>query len=384
MRYFDKAFFRFLIVFLFIIAISVTVISYVRAQTLININTASLIQLDTLPGVGPATALSIIDNRPYAAASEISRADGIGEPGSSSYENIINLITVGVTSPAPEVETPSSVANSSSSSGDDQVSSAPIYSELKTTDRSIKINIGKDRTGSVGSPIFLRAEVNLPNIQSGDFRWNFGDGSIGYGKEVVHVYEYPGEYVAVMTLGSMGGDQARINIKIIDPEFSITIATPEVIEIKNNSKHEASLSGRLVAVGETYFAFPHDTFVKPGASISFSSLVTGLFPRDASSVSLLTVGHVEQPKLMAKIEQEKSKQIASIQGKIASLEEQVLARAVPAKTPTNRKEPLVARTVLAPEETQAALTIEAVENIEPKESKAGWFEKIKRFLLGSR
>ena len=383
MRYFDKAFFRFLIVFLFIIAISVTVISYVRAQTLININTASLIQLDTLPGVGPATALSIIDNRPYAAASEISRADGIGEPGSSSYENIINLITVGVTSPAPEVETPSSVANSSSSSGDDQVSSAPIYSELKTTEKSIKINIGKDRTGSVGSPIFFKAEVNLL-IQNGEFRWNFGDGSVGYGKEAIHVYEYPGEYVVVMTLGSMGGESVRINVKVIDPEFSIVIATPEVIEIKNNSKHEASLSGRLVAVGEIYFAFPHDTFVKPGASIFFSSAVTGLFPRDASSVSLITVGHVEQPKLMAKIEQEKLKQIASIQGKIASLEEQVLARAVPAKTPTNRKEPLVARTVLAPEETQAALTIEAVENIEPKESKAGWFEKIKRFLLGSR
>ena len=377
MRYFDKAFFRFLIVFLFIIAISVTVISYVRAQTLININTASLIQLDTLPGVGPATALSIIDNRPYAAASEISRADGIGEPGSSSYENIINLITVGVTSPAPEVETPSSVANSSSSSGDDQVSSAPIYSELKTTEKSIKINIGKDRTGSVGSPIFFKAEVNLL-IQNGEFRWNFGDGSVGYGKEAIHVYEYPGEYVVVMTLGSMGGESIRINVKVIDPEFSIVIATPEVIEIKNNSKHEASLSGRLVAVGEIYFAFPHDTFVKPGASIFFSSAVTGLFPRDASSVSLITVGHVEQPKLMAKIEQEKSKQIASIQGKIASLQEQVLARAVPAKTP------IIARTVLAPEETETALAVEAVENIEPKESKAGWFEKIKRFLLGSR
>jgi competence protein ComEA len=37
----------------------------------ININKASLSELDTLSGVGPVTAQKIIDNRPYAAVADI-------------------------------------------------------------------------------------------------------------------------------------------------------------------------------------------------------------------------------------------------------------------------------------------------------------------------
>lgn len=38
---------------------------------LVNINTASEAQLDTLPGIGPVTAQKIIDNRPYESGEEL-------------------------------------------------------------------------------------------------------------------------------------------------------------------------------------------------------------------------------------------------------------------------------------------------------------------------
>jgi len=41
------------------------------ASALININNASLAELDTLPGVGPVTAQKIINNRPYATVDEL-------------------------------------------------------------------------------------------------------------------------------------------------------------------------------------------------------------------------------------------------------------------------------------------------------------------------
>ena len=63
---------------------------------LININTATASELDTLPGIGPTTAQKIIDyrtqNGPFVNAEDIINVSGIG-PG--TYERIKTLITVG-------------------------------------------------------------------------------------------------------------------------------------------------------------------------------------------------------------------------------------------------------------------------------------------------
>jgi competence protein ComEA len=63
---------------------------------LININTASSAELDTLPGIGPTTAQKIIDyrtqNGPFISIEDIINVSGIG-PG--TYEKLKDLITVG-------------------------------------------------------------------------------------------------------------------------------------------------------------------------------------------------------------------------------------------------------------------------------------------------
>lgn len=62
---------------------------------LININTADLEELDTLPGVGPTTAQHIIDYRvehgPFNAIEDIMNVSGIGP---STFDQIKDLITV--------------------------------------------------------------------------------------------------------------------------------------------------------------------------------------------------------------------------------------------------------------------------------------------------
>ncbi|HVN14908.1 MAG TPA: helix-hairpin-helix domain-containing protein [Anaerolineales bacterium] len=63
---------------------------------LVNINTATLDELDTLPGIGPTTAQKIVDYRtqhgPFQRIEDIMNVSGIGP---ATFDKLQNLITVG-------------------------------------------------------------------------------------------------------------------------------------------------------------------------------------------------------------------------------------------------------------------------------------------------
>jgi len=67
-----------------------------RSASLININTATVEQLDTLPSIGPVTAQSIVTYRqqhgPFQHIEDIMNVPGIGPV---TFEKIQNFITVG-------------------------------------------------------------------------------------------------------------------------------------------------------------------------------------------------------------------------------------------------------------------------------------------------
>lgn len=64
-------------------------------NNIININKATQTELETLPGIGPSTALKIInyreENGKFSNVEDLKNVNGIGE---NKYENIKNLISV--------------------------------------------------------------------------------------------------------------------------------------------------------------------------------------------------------------------------------------------------------------------------------------------------
>jgi competence protein ComEA len=61
------------------------------SSSLIDLNTATLEELDGLPEIGPALAKRIVEGRPYGAVEELLRVKGIGP---AVYDEIKHLITV--------------------------------------------------------------------------------------------------------------------------------------------------------------------------------------------------------------------------------------------------------------------------------------------------
>ena len=60
-----------------------------NATSLININTASLAELETLPSVGQVTAQAIIEARPYKKIEDLMNVKGIGETTFSKLKDKI-------------------------------------------------------------------------------------------------------------------------------------------------------------------------------------------------------------------------------------------------------------------------------------------------------
>lgn len=158
-----------------------------------------------------------------------------------------------------------SINSGSLSSGGQSASSVSITS---SDSGKLEISAGSDRLTSPGSPIIFQAIIKKNTTQGKpSFSWSFGDGYVGEGSRVSHVYKYPGDYVVV--LSAKAGEVysiSRVKVKVAESNFSIS-ETEEYIEISNNSSSEINLfQWKLTSRGRG-FIFQPDTIVLPKSKL---------------------------------------------------------------------------------------------------------------------
>lgn len=323
-------------------------------------------------------------------------------PTPGSLNATVSSPGTSTTSPSTATEE-NATAGASSSQGSSSSASSAHYgatsvSTLEVTP-SFEVNAGRDRLGTVASPLEFKAETNIDYTRNSIFVWNFGDGSEGVGEVVSHTYMYPGEYALVLNVsGQKSKAVSRVNVKIIDPKLAISYASAERIEIVNNSKNEANLFGRALVVRDKVFTFPKDTIIKAGQKISFGANATGLYPKTSHDVMILILGENNgSTNIAARIEKQKLEQIISISTELAGLQNKLTEltggeKVAPAPTfteseigaPTENVEvenegekEMVAEV----HETQTALVLDATTGVKSSRIR-DWFTVIKKFFLG--
>ncbi len=154
----------------------------------------------------------------------------------------------------------------------------------------IKAYAGEDKTVTVGAATEFRGQafgLKDEPLDNARYLWTFGDGASKEGKNITHVYQYPGEYIVALNVSS--GEYSASDymlVKAIPNQVFISeikTGTDSFIELENKSKEEIDISGCQIKynnppsgeAGQT-FIFPQSTRIRPNAYLVIPSSVSGI------------------------------------------------------------------------------------------------------------
>ena len=274
-------------------AYSYAILSSDATTTVVNYPAYSGTVIDTVMSLGNTSETLKIIDASGAIIDTVSYNSSMGANGDGNSLQKINGVwsakspTFGYpnvssaqSSSSSSQESQSSSANSSSSSAEAVVASGSIAYNYKNEQISAKA--GEDKTAVAGADVVLEGNAlgfKKEPLENARYLWTPGDGSSKEGKNIRHIYKYPGNYIAVLLVSS--GDIStsasdRINIKVIPNELRIIETKREFIKLKNGSGVILDVSGWFLKAGGAIFKFPDYSLVAANSELMISSDVSGI------------------------------------------------------------------------------------------------------------
>jgi len=145
---------------------------------------------------------------------------------------------------------------------------------------SISTKILGEKVLLSGADTFFKAEsvgVKGEKLENARHLWNFGDGSIKEGENVLYNYIYPGEYVVFLDVSSESFTaNDKLYVKVVPSSLLISESNKDFIKISNSSGREINVSLWIIQAGYDFFNIPKNTYIKKNGEITFSYEVTNL------------------------------------------------------------------------------------------------------------
>ncbi len=113
--------------------------------------------------------------------------------------------------------------------------------------------------------------------------WNFGDGTVGEGREAAHLYRYPGEYVVRVRavwdrFGTELTAEARRTLTVTALDLVLPSYGRDYTDIANREAFEVDLSGWTLVRGGAVLRIPALTTLLPGRTLRLRHAPTRMAP----------------------------------------------------------------------------------------------------------